>query len=377
MARRDFALEVYFSQWEFVARHNLAASDLESMPVQKLMELADDEGRELWQSLDLGYSPTYGLPALREAIASTYDHVAAEDVLCFAGAQEGLAVAFEVLLGPGDHAVVLTPGYQSSETIPLALCDVTGVPLRPEDSWLPDVDAIEQALRPNTRVVAVNFPHNPSGAVPDHHTWRRLVQLCEERGVWLLSDEVYRGVELDPRTTLPQAADMSGTALSLNVMSKAYGMGGLRVGWIACRDRAVLDRMERAKHFASICNSAPSEVLAVVALRAKEHVLARNRSIIADNVPLFEEFFGRHRDLFEWVPPQGGCVCFPRYLGPDGVEAMCADLVEQEGVLLLPASVYESELGPVPRDRFRVGLGRSGAAEALERWEDWLLRQSF
>jgi aspartate/methionine/tyrosine aminotransferase len=375
MPLRDFALEVYFARWEFVARHHLTASDVQTVTMAELLELADDEGRALWEGLGLGYSPTYGLPALREAIAATYDHVDPADVLCFAGAQEGLALAMQLLLEPGDHAVVLTPGYQSSETIPLSRCDVTGVPLRPEDGWALDVDAIERALRPRTRVVAVNFPHNPSGAVPGQESWKRLVELCEERGVRLFSDEVYRGVELDPRTTLPQAADLSPTALSLNVMSKAYGMGGLRLGWIACRDRALLDRMERAKHYGSICNAAPSEVLALIALRARERVLGRNRRIIAENVPLFAEFFGAHPGLFEWSPPQGGCVCFPRYLGPDGADAMCADLVEQEGVLLLPASVYRSELGPVPRDRFRVGIGRLGPQEALERWDAWLRRR--
>lgn len=375
MPLRDFALEVYFSRWEFVARHNLTASDVETMSVSELLALADDDGRSFWHSLDLGYCPTYGLPELREAIAATYEHIGPEDVLCFAGAQEGLALAFEALLGPDDHAVVLTPGYQSSETIPLSLCQVTGVPLRPEDDWLPDLDAIERALRPETRVVAVNFPHNPSGAVPDQVTWRRLVQLCENHGVRLFSDEVYRGIELEPANTLPQAADLSATALSLNVLSKAYGMGGLRIGWIACRDRDLLARMERAKHYRSICNSRPSEVLGVIALRARDDVLARNRRIVADNLQLFDDFFSSHTDLFEWRPPQGGCVCFPRYLGTDGVETMCSELVEQQGVLLLPASVYRSELGPVPDDRFRVGVGRRGAEAALEGWDAWLGRR--
>ena len=107
-------------------------------------------------------------------------------------------------------------------------------------------------------------------------------------------------------------------------------------------------------------------------MRARDRILARNRQIVADNLPLFEAFFARFPGLFEWQPPQGGCVCFPRYLGPDGVEAMCTDLVEQEGVLLLPASIYRSDLTPTPTDRFRVGLGRLGSADPLARWSTWL-----
>ena len=368
----DFRLETYFSRWEFAARYNLTASDAQTMSLAELLELADDDGRARWESLHLGYTETYGLPALREAIAGGYQHAAAEDVLCFAGAEEAIYLAMQVLLGPGDHAVVVTPNYQAAETVPLSICEVTGVALRPEEGWTLDLDAVEAALRPATRVVSVNFPHNPTGAVPDEETWRGLVRLCDERGIRLFSDEVYRGLELSPRRPLPQAADLSPAAVSLNVMSKAYGLPGLRIGWIACRDRALLRRLEHAKHYTSICSSAPSEILALIALRARDRILGRNRRIIADNRPVFDAFFSRFPGRFDWEPPQGGCVCFPRYLGPDGVEAMCADLVEQEGILLLPASVNRSALTRTPADRFRVGVGRLGSQEALDHWAAWL-----
>ncbi|GAB3826842.1 aminotransferase class I/II-fold pyridoxal phosphate-dependent enzyme [Kribbella italica] len=370
----DFRLETYFSRWEFSARFHLTASDAQSLPMSELLAMADDDGRERWESLALGYTETRGLPALREEIARTYDGLEPDDVMCFAGAEEGIYLAMRVLLEPGDHAVVLTPNYQAAETIPLDLCTVTGVALRPEDGWALDVDAIERALRPETRLVSVNFPNNPTGAVPDPAAWERLVRLCDERGIRLFSDEVYRGLELD-RPSLPQATDLSPTALSLNVMSKAYGLPGLRIGWIACRDRAVLDKLERAKHYTSICNSAPSEILALIGLRARDRLLDRNRGIVARNLPLFADFFARCPDLFDFAAPQGGCVCFPRYAGPDGVEAMCTSLVEEAGVLLLPASIYASALTETPADRFRVGLGRLDPEPALDAWSNWLEKQ--
>jgi aspartate/methionine/tyrosine aminotransferase len=290
-------------------------------------------------------------------------------VLCFAGAEEGIYLAMQTLLRPSDHVIVITPNYQAAETVPLSVCDATGVALQPSDNWTLDLDALVAEIRPNTRMISVNFPNNPTGAVPAEATWRRLAEICDERGIILFSDEVYRGLEDSP---LPQAADISPNAMSLNVMSKAYGFPGLRIGWIACRDRSLLERLERAKHYTTICNSAPSEILALIALEARDRILARNRSIIATNIPLFDSFFARFDGLFEWEPPQGGCVCFPRYLGSDGVEAMCADLVEQEGVLLLPASIYASSLTPTPTDRFRVGLGRKSPEAALDRWATWL-----
>ena len=370
----DFRLEKHFARWEFAARYNLAGSDAESLSLHELLALADSDGRARWESLRLSYTETFGLPALREAIAGTYERVQPEDVLCFAGAEEGIYLAMLALLGRGDHAVTVTPNYQAAETVPLAACEVTGVALNADDGWQLDLRAVERALRPNTRLISVNFPNNPTGAMPGDATWQQLIELCEERGIRLFSDEVYRGLERAPRKALAQAADLSGTALSLNVMSKAYGLPGLRIGWIACRDREVLAKLERAKHYTTICNAGPSEVLALIALRARETILERNRSYVVENIELYRSFFARNRELFAFDPPQGGCVCFPAYLGDDGVEAMCERLVSEHGLLLLPASLFVSDLTPTPKNRFRIGLGRNPrmVAEALTIWENAL-----
>lgn len=175
-----------------------------------------------------------------------------------------------------------------------------------------------------------------------------------------------------PERPLPQAADLDERALSINVMSKSYGLPGLRIGWVVCRDHAVLEALERHKHYTSICSAGPSEFLAAVALGAADRIQARNRDLITENLPHFDAFFARHPDLFEWAHPDSGCVAFPRYLGPDGVETFCRQLVEEAGVLLLPASVYFSDLAQVPADRFRIGVGRSNPGPALEAFEHYL-----
>ena len=368
----DFRLEAHFSKWEFKARHHLTASDMESVEVAELLSWADAEDREAWRTLRLGYTETYGAPALRRAIASTYETLSADDVLCFAGAGEAIYIAMQVLLGPDDHAVVLVPNYQSFEELPLQLCAVTGVALRPEADWDLSLDDVRAALRPNTRLIAVNFPNNPTGKVIAPETWRALVALAEARGIYLLSDEVYRGLERDPQQVLPQAADLSSLGLSINVMSKAYGLPGLRIGWIAVRDRALLSRFERYKHYTTIRNAGPSEVLATIALKSRERILARNRALVADNLALLETFFYARQDLFEWRAPEGGCVAYPRFRGAEGVEVFCRDLVEQAGVLLLPSSIYSSRLLPTPVDRFRIGYGRCGVPAALEALDAWL-----
>jgi aspartate/methionine/tyrosine aminotransferase len=370
LALPDFALEVYFEKWEFVAPHHLTASDAETFTVEELLALGDQSDRDELLSLPLSYVPTRGSDELRAAIASTYENVEPDDVLAFAGAGEALFWAMQLLCEPGEHAIVTVPNYQSIESVPIAAgIEVDGLPLWSgagrELRWELDLDLLEALLRPTTRLVSVNFPNNPTGFVPDLSTWARLVELCDERDIRLLSDEVYRGVEVDPARTLPQAADLSPRALSVNVMSKAYGLPGLRVGWIATRDRGVLSRLERAKHYTSISNAGPGELLATLALRHADEILDRNRAIVAANVEVVRSFMADHDELFEFDPPDGGCVTFPRYLGDDGVETFCTRAVEEAGVFLVPASIYHSELGPVPNDRFRIGLGRRGVPEAL------------
>jgi aspartate/methionine/tyrosine aminotransferase len=155
----------------------------------------------------------------------------------------------------------------------------------------------------------------------------------------------------------------------MNVMSKAYGLPGLRVGWLACRDRALLERIERAKHYTSICNAGPSELLATIALRHRDVVLARNRSIVAANLAELNARFARHADLIQWTEGQGGCVAFPRYLGTDGVEAFCDTLIADRQAVLLPASIYRSSLLDIPNDRFRIGFGRANPNRGWDQLE--------
>jgi aspartate/methionine/tyrosine aminotransferase len=362
---RDFALEVYFSRWEFKARHHLTASDAQSMRVSELLALADPEARARWECVWLGYTETLGAPWLRELIATTYDVVRPTEILTFAGAQEGLHCAMGALLKPEDHAIVVVPNYQSAETIPLSLCAVSGVALDPDHNWTLDIDEIEAAIRPNTTLISINFPNNPTGKILERDRFDALIALCRRRGIWLFSDEVYRLLERNEAHRLPQVVDVYERGLSLNVLSKAYGLPGLRIGWIACRDHMVFQRMERRKHFLSICNAAPSETLAAIALRAGPRILERNRAIAADNLVLLDRFFAEYMDLFDWWAPEGSVVAYPRYKGADGVESFTTRLVEEAGVLLLPASIYRSELLPTPRDRFRIGYGRANMADGL------------
>lgn len=372
---RDFALEVHFSHWEFKARHHMTASDAESLSVADLLAMAGPGAAASLQDCWLGYTETKGAPDLLAAVAETYDRLSPSQILCFAGAEEGIYAAMRVLLTPQDHAIVVVPNYQAAETLPLDICAVTGVPLRAEEGWRLDLDAVRAAIRPNTRLISINFPNNPTGAVPDRATFDALVDLCRQHGIWLFSDEVYRLLERDEARRLPQVADVYERGISLNVMSKAYGLPGLRIGWLACPDTALLERIQRYKYYLSICNSAPSERLAVLALGVRDRIIARNRDLIADNLAVLDAFFAGYPALFDWRHPDGGCIGYPKYLGWDGVEAFCRDLLEEEGVLLLPSSIYRSELIAAPEGYFRIGFGRRGIGDGLAAMRRFLDRR--
>lgn len=361
----DFKLENHFSKWEFQARYHMTASDAQSMSLRELLAMATSEERADFENLWLGYTQTFGAPDLRETIASMYDNRCANDILCFAGASEGIFAANSVLLDKDSHAIVITPNYQSHESLPVAIGEATGIPLDPDDGWSLDIDRLADAIRPNTRLVTINFPHNPTGAILSPDRYRALIEVCRFHGIYILHDEIFHGLGPTGTQHLPYVADKYERGLSLNVMSKSYGLPGLRIGWIACADSEVISEMERMKHYLSICNSGPSERLAQIALGHRNDILARNCSIIDENLPKWDAFFTQYPDLFDWHRPDGSCMAFPRYKGADGVEAFTQSLVENSGVLLLPGSIYQSTLQATPAEHFRIGFGRQELDEGL------------
>jgi aspartate/methionine/tyrosine aminotransferase len=361
----DFALERYFARWEFAVEHLLCASDVQAFPMAELLELADPETRALWEGLELGYTESAGHPLLRREIAALYDGIEPDEVLTFAGAEEAIFCLANVLLGPGDHAIVTWPGYQSLYEVGRAAgADVTLHELHEHDGWNLDLERLRAQVTAATRLIVVNLPHNPTGMLADRRTFDGLVAIAADAGAHLLVDEVYRGLEFDESARLPAGADaLRGLGLSLGVMSKAYAMAGLRIGWLATHDRDLLRRLAAFKDYTTICSSAPSEILSIMGLRARAEVLGRSRGIVAANLDLLDAFFTHWADRFAWIRPRAGSIGFPRLTVPGvRIDDWVAELVRTEGVLLIPGSQFE-----YPGNHFRVGFGRTDLPEALSR----------
>lgn len=357
----DFELERYFARWEFSVRHVLCASDVEGWRMSELLALADPETADLWGDLRLGYTEATGHPLLRREIASLYETATDEDVLVVSGAQEGIFALVNVLLGPGDHAIVTWPGYQSLYEVARACgADVTLHELSEDAGWAIDVEALRRQVTPRTKLIVINAPHNPTGMLPDRASFEALVAVAAEAGAHLLVDEVYRYLEFEDAARLPAGVDSGRHVISLGVMSKSFALAGLRIGWLASHDRDLLGRVAGFKDYTTICAAAPSEILALIGLRARDVLLGRSQSIVTRNMAALDALFERWPGALSWVRPRGGSVGFPRLRADLEVDAFVADLVESEGVLLMPGSTFGH-----PGNHFRIGFGRTDLDAAL------------
>ncbi|MGB7438973.1 MAG: aminotransferase class I/II-fold pyridoxal phosphate-dependent enzyme [Candidatus Acidiferrum sp.] len=361
-----FRIEEYMGKYEFSAKYLLSSSDAESQTIEDLLALepgAHDAFLKHW----CGYTESPGAPWLREVLATIYQQMHLDDLVVVSAAEEAIFLFYYALLTPQDHAIVETPCYESALTIPKS----TGAAVSEwhrfsTNGWAHDLDALERLIRPNTRSLYINTPHNPTGLLMPPPVFRLVLDLAAKHGIYVFCDEVYRELEHDLATRLPAGCDCYERALSLGSVSKTYGLPGLRLGWLASRDRAFLQKIISLKHYTTICSSAPSEFLTALAFRHRQKLIDRSLQIVLRNLPQLSAFFTRHSDLFEWTPPVASTIGFARFKPQQDVQLFCEQVVDQSGVLLLPGTVYDE-----PR-HIRFGYGRRNMPEALAAFDSWL-----
>jgi aspartate/methionine/tyrosine aminotransferase len=360
---QPFLLERYFARYEFRAPYLLSASDCESLRLDEVLRLADPQTLEQWQTLSLGYTDSHGLPGLREEISAMYERTGTEEILVLAP-EEGIFIAMLSLLDAGDEIIAVHPAYQSLHEIARSTgCFVRLWKLhRSGMGWAIDLEDLRNAITDRTRLIVINFPHNPTGHHITQQELDEIVAIARRHGLPIFSDEMYRLLEYSPVQRLPAVCDLYEQGISLAGMSKVFSLPGLRIGWLAARDAGMLAKWVQLKDYTTICSSAPGEVLSLMALRQKEKILERNLAIIQRNLQEAGEFFRGYPGEFEWLAPIAGPVAFPRWLGEGSAEAFATRMVEAHGVMVVPGSMFE-----MPGDHFRVGLGRRNFPEALQR----------
>jgi aspartate/methionine/tyrosine aminotransferase len=366
MQMKPFRIEQYFGKHEFTAKYLLSSSDAESRTIQELLDLEPGAQQRLLEHW-CGYTESAGAPWLREVIAGIYKGIKSEHVLVLSAAEEGIFVLYHALVGPGDHVIVETPCFESGLEVARSTgAEVSEWRRRFEDGWAHDLGALEKLILPNTKIIYINTPHNPTGLLMPADIFKQVIALAASRGIIVFSDEVYRELEHEPSQRLPAACEAYERGVSLGSMSKTYGLPGLRLGWLATRNADVLRRCLEFKYYTTICSSAPSEFLAALALRHRGTLVQRNLEIVRRNLALLDAFIQRRADLVEWVRPNASPIGFVRFKPERDVFTFCEDVVRDSGVMLLPGSVYDQ-----PR-HIRFGYGRKNMPEALANFEAYL-----
>lgn len=369
MRINNFKLEEFFAKYEFSASYLLCASDCESFTVEELLSL-DQESEKLLKKLELGYTESQGSPVLREEISNLYDDVMLENIIIFSGAEEGIFIFMNVFLERGDHIIVQFPAYQSLYEIAKSIgCEISKWIMKEDNDWELDINFLKNNIRKNTKAIVINCPHNPTGYLMSKEKFDNIIEIAKKNDIYIFSDEVYRLLEYNDNNRLPNICDCYDKGISLGVMSKAFGLAGLRIGWIATKNKLLYKKIASFKNYTTICNSAPSEFLSILALRNKNTILKRNLEIIENNLKHLDQFFSRYNHLFGWVKPKAGCIAFPRIKFNKNVEEFCIDLFKKKSVLLLPSTIYN-----FGNKHFRIGFGRKSLAEGLKILEEYLSR---
>lgn len=366
-----FRLERYFAEHEFNVEYLLCSSDCESMTISELLSFEPDTQAQ-FEKHYLGYTESQGSPSLRRGICDLYRTIEPDQVLVHTGAEEAIFLFMHSVLEPNDHIIVHWPCYQSLVEIARSIgCDVTLWQAHEEGGWSLDTDELQSYIQPNTKVIVLNTPHNPTGYHMSHEIFHEINRIAQLNGIILFCDEVYREAEYQLSDRLPAACDLGENAVSLGVMSKTYGLAGLRIGWIATHNPTIYAGMTRFKDYTTICNSAPGEFLAEVALRHRDEIIKRNVGIIKNNLIVLDEFFELHADKFVWQRPKAGPIAFPRLIGED-IISFCMNLVHTSNVLLLPGTVYDDIA-----NHFRIGFGRKNLPEAVARLDNYLVHHGL
>ncbi|OGE87557.1 MAG: aspartate aminotransferase [Candidatus Doudnabacteria bacterium RIFCSPLOWO2_02_FULL_49_13] len=367
MKLKPFKLERYFDKYEFSVKHLLSSSDSQPLTQEEVLQMAGPDELNLWNNLGLGYTESKGLPVLREEIAKLYKNTSASQVLVVTP-EEGIFITMSCLLKKDDHIISTFPGYQSLYEVADGIgCEITKWHPEEKNGWRFSPEFLNENIKPSTKAIIFNFPHNPTGYLPSQKEFSQIIDIARQHNLWVFSDEMYRFLEFNAEDRLPSACEVYEKAITLCGMSKSFGMPGIRIGWLITQDGEFCQELVSFKDYTTICSSAPSEVLALIGLKSKEKILLRQFAIVNNNLKIAEEFFRKYPNLFSWIKPKAGTISFPKLLFTDDAFEFCETLVQKIGIMLLPSTVYD-----YGNNHVRFAFGRKSMQEALKLFEGYL-----
>lgn len=366
MQLHPFTLERYFAKYEFNTKYLLSSSDCDGLKQSDLLAYADLETKTLWNDLTLGYTESLGHPLLRGEVVKLYTNVSPNQILV-AVPEEGIFLSLNAILKEGDHVICTFPGYQSLYEIAEGIgCKVTKWMPNEDQGWRFDPDFLVRSIQSNTKLLVFNFPHNPTGYLPTIEEYNMILDIAKKHNLYVVSDEMYRFLEFDSQNRLPSACEVYDKAVSLFGMSKTFGMAGVRIGWVVTKDEELFAKIATMKDYTTICSSASSEILSIIALQAKDILVKNHLQRITRNLKLLETFFAKYSNMFSWVKPRAGTICFPQIKTGSAYD-FCQRVVNEANIMILPSKVYDYD-----DKHLRIGFGRENFPEALSKFEEFL-----
>jgi aspartate/methionine/tyrosine aminotransferase len=370
MKINPFNLERYFAQYEFSSRYLLSSSDCDGLLLNEVLALASPKERQQWDNLSLGYTESSGLPELRQEIAMLYKNVSAEEVFVVSPGEANF-MAMNVHLQPGDHVICIAPAYQSLYEVAKSIgCELSfWTPSRDAAEWYYNPEDLSKLINNKTKLIILNFPHNPTGYIPELSDYKKIVSIARDKNIFIFSDEMYHQLEHNPIDTLPPMCEIYDRSISLWGMAKTFALAGLRLGWIVCKDPVVMEEMKRFKDYLTICSPSTSEILTLIALRNKNTLIQHNLVKIIQNIGLFTTFCNHHRQHLHFTPTKAGSTAFVKLLLKESSLSFSEKLVRQTGIMTLPAEMFQ-----FGNSHLRIGFGRSNMNVPLEILDDYLTK---
>lgn len=373
MNYETFELERWMTRWELEVSHDICESGIKPLSLSDVLSLLPESAaatlRETITTVPLGYSEARGTVELRTALAKTYQDTTAEEIFVATGAIEANFLLFNVLVQPGDHVIVVDPAYQQLQSVPKALgADVELLSVIHDDGYYYDLNELRAMVRPNTKLIVINTPHNPTGAMLSEQQIIELIDIARENDAWILSDEAYRWIEHPGGEKIP--APMRGRyekGISVGTVSKPFGIPGLRIGWFAA-PAEITQAAWAIRDYVSLSPGKLSDIITTAVVTYRDAIFTRNAEIIRANLHMANSWFTEHNDLVNWIPPRAGLLAMMGYTADIDSRTLGDRLAGEAGVMLAPGDAF----GMPGRVRIGIGQDPNVFREGLEITSDFL-----
>lgn len=360
MITKTFETEAFFEKYEFSRPYLLSPSDCETITISELIALGGGDNQE-FLNLRLGYTEATGSLELREHISTLYSSTSPDQIITLGAPVEGIYLTLQTLISSNDHVIIQTPAYDALINTPLMKTNDVSYweMIEGDDNWSLNFDALEKLVKPNSKLLVINFPHNPTGFLPTASELKRLASFANDHGLWIFSDEMYKGLELFDHQELPSMSDLYDKSITLRGLSKTIGLPGLRLGWLTVKDKPLFTSIVNYKYYTTLCATKASEYLGIMGLKAFKKIAKKNVSVIESNIEFAAGEFKKMSSDFKWFKPMAASVSVVKTL-KQPAEALCIELAEKHGIVLLP-----SKYMGLKDNFFRIGLGRANFKEGM------------